>query len=347
MNNILVSIVVPVYNMGTSVDTCVNSLLCQDYKNIEIILIDDGSVDDSLYRCNCLQQKDSRIKVIHTENRGSGPARNIGIENASGNYVYFPDADDKLKSDAISKMVTAMKDGYYDLVVFGYISINQLGDIVLNKVYPDLFVECNKIRLDYSDYMGSSCKLGIQGAPWNKLFDLDLIKRNHIEYPPLRRHQDEAFISRYMCYSKRAHFIEDVLYYHYVNDLRLEWKKYPVDYIDAVIGLYESRKETILTWNSDDVLTHQIIQREFICNVIKALELSFSPKMNFSKNERKQWIKEKIKVSKINTIEVPKITGFYQRLVMHIININWISLLYFVLKMKVAVENTVIYQKLK
>ena len=74
----LVSIVVPVYNMGNSIEICVNSLLKQDYANIEILLVDDGSKDNSLEKCNKLKDKDNRIRVYHTENRGSGPARNTG-----------------------------------------------------------------------------------------------------------------------------------------------------------------------------------------------------------------------------------------------------------------------------
>lgn len=347
MNEILVSIVVPVFNMGESLESCVKSLTNQDYNNIEIILVDDGSKDDSLARCQALRSQDNRIKVIHTENRGSGPARNTGIDNATGKYIYFPDADDTLMDGAISRMVSAMSEGNYDLVVFGYKSINPFGDVVLEKEYPELTLASAEIRLDYSDFMGSSCKLGIQGAPWNKFFDLNLIKKNHIEYPPLRRHQDEGFISRYMCYSEHVHFIHDVLYVHYVNDLKLEWKKYPVDYIDAVIGLYETRKETILTWNQNDTLTKKIVQREYICNVIKALELSFSPKMNLSKNERKKWLWDKITESKIKDVVIPDVTGKYQRFIMRLIKNDNIEILYIVLKTKVTIENTMLYQKLR
>ena len=101
MSEELVSIVVPIYNMGNTLERCVNSLLYQSYSNIEILLIDDGSTDNSLEICNELKKKDSRILVYHTENRGSGPARNTGIENANGRYIYFPDADDKLEKDSI------------------------------------------------------------------------------------------------------------------------------------------------------------------------------------------------------------------------------------------------------
>jgi glycosyltransferase involved in cell wall biosynthesis len=105
--NELVSIVVTVYNMGSSIEECVLPIVNRDYENIEIILIDDGSKDDNYARCQILAAQDN------TENRGLGPARNYGIEHAKRNYIYFPDADDFLKPVAVSKMLSAMENGKY------------------------------------------------------------------------------------------------------------------------------------------------------------------------------------------------------------------------------------------
>ena len=101
----LVSIVIPIYNMGDSIESCVKSVLNQDYDNYEVILVDDGSKDNSLEVCNKIAATSALVKVIHTENRGSGPARNTGIENASGRYIYFPDADDYIEPNTISRLV--------------------------------------------------------------------------------------------------------------------------------------------------------------------------------------------------------------------------------------------------
>ena len=312
----LVSIVVPIYNMGTSIEECVSSLLDQTYTNIEIILVDDGSKDDSLEKCNNLMKQDSRIKVIHTENRGSGPARNTGIDNSNGRYIYFPDADDKLEKNAIELLVSAMENGKYDLVVFGYRSIDTKGKIAFQKKYPEMNKLGDEVRNDYSDFVVSTRKYGIQGAPWNKFFDLGVVKKYGIKYPSLRRHQDEGFISRYMCYVQNIHFIENILYIHYLNDLKKEWDKYPVNYIDAVIGLYKTRKETILTWNPEDRKTKKIIEHEYICNVIKALELSYSPKMCLNNSRRLKLIRTQISKSEILKISTPDTIGRYQKIVL-------------------------------
>lgn len=334
----LVSIVVPVYNMGDSIEVCVNSLLKQTYSKIEILLIDDGSEDNSLEKCNELKKKDARICVYHTENRGSGPARNTGIEHAKGRYIYFPDADDKLEENAISTLVNAMENGKYDLIVFGYKSLESNGNVFLTKKYPEMQRKGEVVRQDYSDYVASTRKYGIQGAPWNKFFDLSLIKKYSIAYPPLRRHQDEGFISHYMCYCKNIRFIEPVLYIHYLNDLKKEWDKYPVDYIDAVIGVYNIKKETILNWNTEDKKTKIVVEHEYICNVIKALEMSYSPKMNMDSKKRIPWIKKQVKKSRILDVHIPSTLGRYQRTVIMLIKDNHIKIALIIMRLKIEVE---------
>ena len=334
----LVSIVVPVYNMGNSIEICVNSLLKQDYANIEILLVDDGSKDNSLEKCNKLKDKDNRIRVYHTENRGSGPARNTGIENAKGQYIYFPDADDQLEENAISMLVAGMQKGKYDLVVFGYKSLDKNGNTVLLKQYPEMEKKGEDVRQDYSNYVASTRKYGIQGAPWNKFFDLSLIKMHSIEYPPLRRHQDEGFISRYMCFCNNIHFIQPILYIHNLNDLKKEWDKYPVDYIDAVMGLYNTKKETILTWNKKDKKTKTIIEHEYICNVIKSVEVSYSPKMNMKSIDRIPWIRKQVEKAEVLDIDIPNTLGRYQRIVLMLIRKNHIKMALIIMRFKIEVE---------
>lgn len=340
-----VSIVVPVYNMGDKIETCVQSLIKQTYQNIEIILVDDGSKDNSYQHCLHLAEIDSRIIALHTENRGSGPARNYGIEHATGTYIYFPDADDYLEPNAIAILVAAMKDGECDLVVFGFKNVDQNGREISVKGYSEAVRSGDAIRRDYAPYMTTGSEYGIQGAPWNKFFVLSVIRENSLEYPPLRRHQDEGFIARYMCHAQKVHFIEDVLYTYYVNDLQKEWQKYPVDYIDAVIGLNETRKDTILAWNPDDRRTHDLVAKEYICNIIKSLELSFSPKMQFDRKQRKKWIKEMSEKSKIKDIASPDILGQYQRCVMGLIRDSRWRSLYKVLWLKVSLQKSRLFQK--
>jgi len=101
----LVSIIVPVYNVEEYLGTCVESIVNQTYKNIEIILVDDGSNDSCPQKCDAWAEKDNRIQVIHKENAGVGEARNTGLDIAQGAYVTFADSDDYLSLDAIEIML--------------------------------------------------------------------------------------------------------------------------------------------------------------------------------------------------------------------------------------------------
>lgn len=312
----LVSIIIPVYNMGDSLRCSVKSLQCQDYKNIEILLVDDGSKDNTYQVCEELEMEDPRIRCIHTENRGAGPARNAGIQASKGRYMYFPDADDFLEQNAITVLVNAMDHGKYDLVVFGYRNKTHSGDVVFEKKYEKFENSGDEIRKKYEDYFEMTRKYSIQGAPWNKFFDGNVIRKYKIEYPSLRRHQDEGFISRYVSYCNNVKFIPEILYNYYVNSAGLEWKKYPVDYIDAVIGLDKVWKETICQWNKDDIVTHDLVEKRIFSNIIKAMELSYSPKMGLNYKSRKEWLKNSCKKTGFSEYSMDVAGSLYQRLVL-------------------------------
>ena len=333
--NELVSIIIPIYNMGEQLKKSIKSILNQDYSNYEVLLIDDGSEDNSFQICKEIAENNPRVKCYHTENQGSGPARNVGIQNASGKYAYFPDADDWLAPNAISSCVSAMENFHCDLLVFGFKILNQKGKQIKEKVYSNKRYMASVLKNNYVNCMDMTAKNGIQGAPWNKFFRLSVIREFGIEYPSLRRHQDEGFISRYMCHANSICFISDIYYSYYANTQQLEWKKYPIDYIDAVIGLYNVRKDTILTWNSNDIETHNLVHRSYICSVIKALELSFSPKFNFKTiKSHLSWMKDVLEKS--NILEVPKVKlGIYQKILFNLIANRMLNLVYIVIGFKV------------
>ena len=332
------SLVVPVYNMESSVETCVRSLM-QQTGDIEILLVDDGSKDQSLAVCRKLAEEDPRIRVYHTENHGSGPARNYGIAHATGRYVYFPDADDLLAPGAAGMMVRTIEDAGADLLVFGYRSLDEAGHEVLHKQYPRTTVTGPEARADYSDYVNATRPLGIQGAPWNKLFDLELIRRYSIEYPPLRRRQDDGFIARYMHHVHKIVFLDETLYTHHVNSLQKVWDKYPPDYADIVVQLYGIKEQTILSWNARDRKTHDLVNCEYINGVIKAMELSFSPKLKLkSAKARRQRMTRITQATKLRHMKLPPGLGRYQKLVASLIQDKHPRTAYQVMKLKVMLE---------
>jgi len=115
MKQPLVSIIVPVYGVEGYLDTCLTSLVNQMYRNLEILLIDDGSPDRCPELCDAWAKKDPRIRVFHTENRGVSHARNVGLDQATGDYIGFVDSDDWVDPDMYEVMVDAMLKGNADV----------------------------------------------------------------------------------------------------------------------------------------------------------------------------------------------------------------------------------------
>ncbi len=120
MNNELISVIIPIYNVEKYLEKCIESIINQTYKNLEIILVDDGSKDKSDEICDEYAKKDNRIKVIHKENSGVSSARNVGIENSKGEYISFVDSDDWLEKDFIEKLHNIIKENNSDLAQSGY-----------------------------------------------------------------------------------------------------------------------------------------------------------------------------------------------------------------------------------
>lgn len=115
----LISIIVPVYNAESTVEKCVNSIVSQDYQNIEIILVDDGSIDRSLSIIERLKSRDDRILIFYQENQGQNAARKLGLEHASGSYVAFVDSDDTVRADFCTKLLGASLEYHADIVGCG------------------------------------------------------------------------------------------------------------------------------------------------------------------------------------------------------------------------------------
>ncbi|QKF64176.1 glycosyltransferase family 2 protein [Campylobacter corcagiensis] len=187
--NPLVSIIVPVYNNEKYLKKCVDSLLLQTYKNIEIILINDGSVDKSREICDEFSKFDNRVKVIHQQNLGVGAARNAGLEAMSGEFFCFVDSDDSVKSDYVKYMVENIKNN----------------GIVIIPIYKNL---TNEYELNSKDALRKLIYDGgeIYGwAPWGKLFRREFLGdiRFFTNHPV---GQDFTFVYKMILASKSVKF---------------------------------------------------------------------------------------------------------------------------------------------
>ena len=130
----LISIIVPVYNNDKYLHNCINSIINQTYRNIEIILIDDGSTDTSLQVCNFYSNKDKRIKVIHKENGGLSEARNYGIKHAKGDYIFFIDSDDIIQNNTIEIMYSVLENKNDCISICNFERFNSKYSYSTNKI---------------------------------------------------------------------------------------------------------------------------------------------------------------------------------------------------------------------
>lgn len=165
MENPLISVIVPIYNVEKYLERCVNSIINQTYQNLEIILVDDGSPDNCGKICDEYAKIDSRIKVIHKENEGQSKARNDGLDIASGKYITFVDSDDWLELDTYNWFVTAIKDN--DIAICGHRTVSKECEIVVD-IFEDKFLDNEAL---WEEVLGK-----LNNAVWNKLFKAELLK---------------------------------------------------------------------------------------------------------------------------------------------------------------------------
>ena len=131
----LVSIIIPVYNVEQYLNECINSVTSQTYTNLEILLIDDGSTDNSPVICDSYAENDFRIKVLHKQNGGLSDARNVGMEICTGEFVYFLDSDDYIEKDTIEKLVSLALGKKLEFVIFDAVVIDENGNLQMSDRY--------------------------------------------------------------------------------------------------------------------------------------------------------------------------------------------------------------------
>ena len=229
----LISVIVPVYNVEKYLFKCYTSIANQTYSNIEIILVDDGSKDDSSKICDDIAKKDSRVYVIHKKNEGLGFARNSGLEIARGKFVLFVDSDDYIEENMIQKLFERILQFKSDTSFCGYsVFFEEEKRIKKESYYKNNVFEGNEII----DRVLLEMVSGLPNAPldsvvpmsvWHGLYSLDLIKKYKIRFPSERQYisEDIIFHIEYLRYSKRISYIGDNLYnYRLANTTSLTFK---------------------------------------------------------------------------------------------------------------------------
>ena len=212
----LISIIVPVYNRENTIERCLNSLIKQSYKNIEIICINDGSKDNSLKILKAFAKKDKRIKLINnSKNMGIAYSRNKGLETATAEYIMWCDSDDWFEKNMCKKMLKAiLKHNVNYAECSAKITFNdeKLGIRKNWNAKKDWLLNWKgKQNINVDICKNSGCFL------WNKIFKKSLIKKWKLSFPPISHHEDSVFVNLYMLLSKNAYFLKEKLYNYVVH----------------------------------------------------------------------------------------------------------------------------------
>lgn len=253
MEDILVSIIIPVYNSENYLEKCIGSAINQSYKNIEIILVDDYSTDNSYSICDAYRKKDNRISLIKTKGKGVSAARNTGMCMSRGKYIQFLDSDDELPNNSTEILLKGINGA--DLCVGNYLIDKNAAFDKLDSELWDVEKYANEIILD-------NVYENIANYPWNKLYKTDVIKQNNITFDEnISLSEDAIFNFQYLKYVRNISIVSDCVCIHYVRENSLLSQKYEAkelydihlkkyyNYKNIYIknGLYEKNKDVIAT----------------------------------------------------------------------------------------------------
>ena len=191
----MISVIVPVYNVSQYLPQCIKSILSQSYRNFELLLVDDGSSDNSLSICENYAKQDNRISVLSKKNGGVSSARNLGLDNIHGEWVAFIDGDDYVNEFYLEHMMRALKvQDMADLVIAGFTRVDDtsLHSIIDKWTYDNDLITTQQITFDQLN------KIITWGVSVSKLFRASIIKAQHIRFNNIPIKEDVAFLLNFV-----------------------------------------------------------------------------------------------------------------------------------------------------
>ena len=266
MNNDLITVVIPVYNVEKYLSRSIDSVVSQTYTNLEILLIDDCSTDGCAEICDNYALKDQRIRVIHKENAGLGMARNTGIENACGKYIFFFDSDDYVEKNVVEECYLCATEEKADMVCFGHIEEFSNGDVIENRIpQPKKDVFRNEeiknwlmpMTLSHDASKGEHWHLSL--SAWCAMFSMEVIKNNNWRFVSERDiiSEDIYSVLEYYSFTSCVAFIRKSFYHYVSNPLSLS-KAYRKDRYEKLKILAGKLTELSVEMNMPDLLEERV-----------------------------------------------------------------------------------------
>ena len=273
-----ISIIVPVYNAEKYLRQCLDSILNQSFSDFEVLLVDDGSKDDSEKICDEYAVKDKRVHVCHQANQGVSVARNVGLENAQGEWMYFPDADDIVMPNALNMMMS-FADKTIEYIMCGYEVYDENGACTYS-------IEERKQKIIDRDAalieMFAPTDYRYQGYLWNKLFRASIIKENSLSFVRgIKFNEDRLFNVEYLCHVKYKVVYTTTPIYQYIERTNSAMasltQRFNPAFITDLDAFVRMRKVLLKTQISKDIITahadamyHSVGRYYSMCNKFAA-----------------------------------------------------------------------------
>ena len=270
----LVSVIVPIYNVVDFINRGIEFLFKQDFTDFEVLLIDDGSTDGSGRICDFWAEKKENIRVFHKENEGAGSARNVGILNAYGKYLYFFDIDDEPDPELLSYNVRIMEEKEVDYILFGF-----------RVITPSLNNLCDEIRFDEKEICSNEDLRAVyvdtfvlsrhgNGFPWNKFYRRSFLLKYNLFFENQRIQQDEVFNLNLYFYLQKAYISPKILYTYYIYDKGNTRVRFIPDRFDIYLSVYDHFKSLKTYWQLIDPRFDDYLYHRFYYSVKQCLSFN-------------------------------------------------------------------------
>ncbi len=249
--NSLISVIVPVFNIDKYISKCIESIMEQTYKNLQIILVDDGSTDTSGEICDRYAKKDIRIQVIHKKNGGLVSARNAGLEAAAGEYVGFVDGDDYIDIGFYEVLLEDMLKNDVDFVHMGYRTENGNSSRACGNFETEKYQLTENSRLYFVEegIFGKSGTFQITPSIWSKLFKREFIQKCYARVPKELSYGEDMFCLSMCMLEGRSMYLHKTAMYHYVNRQGSLMNSAYVSSVINISELYHALKNLFMEYN--------------------------------------------------------------------------------------------------
>jgi len=287
--DIKVSIIIPVYNVEKHLCRCIDSILFQSLEDIEIILIDDGSTDNSGFICDEYQKKDDRVKVMYIQNSGPSNARNIGIAEAMGEYIGFVDSDDYIDKDMYEQLYNQAKIFDSQMCCSSYYYEQSCSSYIVNlPLKPYELIDKNYISLTLAKNLAACNDAGLFSL-WNKIYKREFLIQQGIRLDVKRNHgEDWVFnLELYKRYSSISYINKP--YYHYIQTETGLYNRYRENYFDLCL---DGRRKMLEFFRLYNIMPNEYVKRsiKFYYEFIHQIDKIYSNTSNIRK--RKELVNE-------------------------------------------------------